>query len=691
MAIPIFTLHLNHHILPGRVSIGNYNGSDFCLTAATTSDKVIIHNPRKKGNQISLLNVNQAVNAICAGRLNEEDDKDILLIGTASNILAYHVENNCDIFYKDVADGVNTITIGHLGSLGIPLALVGGNCSIQGFDWQGNDPFWTVTGDNVRSLALVDFDHDGQNELVVGSDDFELRIFKEDAIVSELTETEAITALVGFQNHKFGYALANGTVGVYEKLQRAWRVKSKSNAESLASYDIDGDGVEELITGWSNGKVDARNSRTGEVVFRDVLNQPIAGLLRGDYTQSGHPQILACSTGGEVRGYDHTSINKEGSVQSDAVRELFSRKQTLLLELKNYSGEGGQNGIPANTQLLTEIAVSTGTKETPMGHIQVLLSTNNETVIRAVTVFAEGIFEGETLVIHPRSDQVKSTVCVPLVPPKDTALDIHIRVFVGQSHSSEQFHVFELTRQLPCFSMYTIVKVSPTPAPPSSYVTFKLNERIQRVEMWLNQNFLLPEEISSNGGESEWIVTMRCLRDNSVLQLSIKKGTVVVATEHMGVAVDIVQSLATYLNLDSLKTIAEFPAVFSQIAECLNRVADIQQNATKMAAGVADSSSIIRSLIVQAEDLRLLQQMKDMRDCYNDLQQINEELVHTYAVRVANHELLLETLRSINVIIQQAARLRVGKHKNDVITHCRSAMSNNNISALIKVIKTGEP
>lgn len=53
-----------------------------------------------------------------------------------------------------------------------------------------------------------------------------------------------------------------------------------------------------------------------------------------------------------VRGYDHTSINKEGSVQSDAVRELFSRKQTLLLELKNYSGEGGQNGIPVSVSHL---------------------------------------------------------------------------------------------------------------------------------------------------------------------------------------------------------------------------------------------------------------------------------------------------------------------------------------------------
>jgi Bardet-Biedl syndrome 2 protein len=46
-----------------------------------------------------------------------------------------------------------------------PLAVIGGNCSIQGFDYQGNDPFWTVTGDNVCSLALVDFDADGENEV----------------------------------------------------------------------------------------------------------------------------------------------------------------------------------------------------------------------------------------------------------------------------------------------------------------------------------------------------------------------------------------------------------------------------------------------------------------------------------------------------------------------------------------------
>ncbi|XP_039287942.1 Bardet-Biedl syndrome 2 protein homolog [Nilaparvata lugens] len=199
MAIPVFTLHLNYQVLPGRITIGKYDGSHCCLTAATTGDKVLIHSPHKRDKEFSLLNINQNITALCAGRLNPDEEKDILVVGTKGSLLAYHVENNSDIFYRQVPDGVNAITIGRLGLLENPLALVGGNCSIQGFDAKGNDPFWTVTGDNVRSLALLDVDGDGENELVVGSDDFELRIFKEDAIMAELTETEAITALAAFE------------------------------------------------------------------------------------------------------------------------------------------------------------------------------------------------------------------------------------------------------------------------------------------------------------------------------------------------------------------------------------------------------------------------------------------------------------------------------------------------------------
>lgn len=40
------------------------------------------------------------------------------------------------------------------------------------------------------SLTLIDFNDDNKNELVVGSEDFDIRVFKEDEIMAELTETE---------------------------------------------------------------------------------------------------------------------------------------------------------------------------------------------------------------------------------------------------------------------------------------------------------------------------------------------------------------------------------------------------------------------------------------------------------------------------------------------------------------------
>ncbi len=53
-------------------------------------------------SDVSLLNINQHVNAVCTGSL-DESDRDILFVGTRTNLLAYDVENNSDLFYKDVS------------------------------------------------------------------------------------------------------------------------------------------------------------------------------------------------------------------------------------------------------------------------------------------------------------------------------------------------------------------------------------------------------------------------------------------------------------------------------------------------------------------------------------------------------------------------------------------------------------
>lgn len=39
-----------------------------------------------------------------------------------------------------------------------------------------------MTGDNVCSLALSDFNSDGKNELLVGSEDYDIRVFQDDEL-----------------------------------------------------------------------------------------------------------------------------------------------------------------------------------------------------------------------------------------------------------------------------------------------------------------------------------------------------------------------------------------------------------------------------------------------------------------------------------------------------------------------------
>ena len=47
-----------------------------------------------------------------------------------------------------------------------------------------------VTGDNVMSLAFVDFNLDGNMELVVGSEDYDLRVFRGDELLGEISEVD---------------------------------------------------------------------------------------------------------------------------------------------------------------------------------------------------------------------------------------------------------------------------------------------------------------------------------------------------------------------------------------------------------------------------------------------------------------------------------------------------------------------
>lgn len=92
--------------------------------------------------------------------------------------------------------------------------------------------------------------------------------------------------------------------------------------------------------------------------------------------------------------------------------------------------------IPANTQLQTSLLVNPGSEQV-QPHVELSISTTNETIIRTVMIFAEGVFEGESHVVHPPQQSLKSSLQVPVFPPKDIPVDLHIKAFVGNKSRLE--------------------------------------------------------------------------------------------------------------------------------------------------------------------------------------------------------------------------------------------------------------
>ena len=203
----------------------------------------------------------------------------------------------------------------------------------------------------------------------------------------------------------------------------------------------------ELVIGWSNGRVEVRNVSSGEVIAKDSLDHAIAAIFRADFRLDGRMQVIVLSVQGELRGY----LKNLGVVRTDESRaqeqeqELIALQQSkieLQCELKNYEdnmrhmktgqmkqGEGQLIMIPTDTEVNCQWQVDVENKS-----VNLRVATNNKTIVRAVVIFADQLFPGESLFVGAKEQL--SELIVPLAPDKDIQTELYLKVSVGRNNSS---------------------------------------------------------------------------------------------------------------------------------------------------------------------------------------------------------------------------------------------------------------
>ncbi|XP_037037764.1 Bardet-Biedl syndrome 2 protein homolog [Bradysia coprophila] len=724
---PVFSFRLNQNIV-SQLKFGKYDGIHVCLTAATSSDKVIIHSPHKRigasNNRISwsetnydvaLLNFNQEITAIETGCLKENDSKEILVIGSPTHVLAYNVDDNIDLFYNDVKEGINTILIGMFNKFELPLVVLGCNDNIRCYDYTGKEVFWIVTNGNVNSLTLSDVNKDGRNELIAGTSSGSIMIYDGDALLMEFTENSAVKHICQVDKNSFlAYALIDGTIGVYRESIRLWRIKSKSKGTSLASFDLLGSGKNQLIVGWESGRIDMRDYGTGDILYKLNLNHPIISVGQADYRGNGANDLILCTTTGEVRGYERSKINLNTMKCSDQeeLLELLTQKKVLLAEISHYEcneklnrekqndyddkfvAPEGVGVIPSNTRL--QIAIYNNIEGDVEPNIEIKIITNNSTVIRAVLLFSEGIFESETFIAYPE-DRAVSRIIIPFKIPKDNCYDVNIKALVGHENS-QQFHVFELTRQLPKFSMYAIredflcaEKMSEIELDDTSFVEFRINERFQRICLWINQNFLLsndiePEALDDTGDIKLYMVS---LYDQSNILMRFYDGNQIkIVTPNIHLAGSFIQSLAKFMNMDNLQTQASYPQIEEEISTLFRKIDGLQISYQNLTLDMTQKKNLQKNLIVRIEDARLYNQ-DALLGLYADMQKLTEDLLNSHMIRQKNFEEIQKSLQGVNSILKAASKLRVGSFAINMMQHLKDAVKTKNIEAINKIIAHG--
>ncbi len=168
------------------------------------------------------------------------------------------------------------------------------------------------------------------------------------------------------------------------------------------------------------------------------------------------------------------------------------------------------------------------------------------------------------------------------------------------------------------------------------------------------------EEIKA-GTEGDLSVQFASLRqrDQEIHLDMSTDGSISLLCNNMDLCGDIIQSLAEYLSsLNDLPSTCDFPQELSTLETLLSKADELQSVRQRLSAEMADHSGLIRTLVVRAEDSRLMMDMKTMRKWYTQLYDINRDLIAGYKIRCQNHMELMETLKNVNQVIQKAGRLR---------------------------------
>ncbi len=111
-------------------------------------------------------------------------------------------------------------------------------------------------------------------------------------------------------------------------------------------------------------------------------------------------------------------------------------------------------------------------------------------------------------------------------------INLHIKVLVGTSFYGKDFQVFEFNKIIPKYCFYILLRddiLTQYKIYLKQGVSFKINERLDRLLLWLESNFNIPfkELATFKNNDNTYDIRFLSLRTDKVLQIFMQNNTVI--------------------------------------------------------------------------------------------------------------------------------------------------------------------
>jgi hypothetical protein len=669
---PVAQYETHENSMPYLTAVGNFTGNGHCFAAAFSATRVYCFDTTLAPDQSrSDIKIGQKITCIESVKYKQHDG---IVIGTDNSIRFFDLMTSTQVFCTLIDEGATAVVIGTDNNI-----YVGSNCAILGYNFAGDEVFWTVTGDVVTAMCQITWDN--QECFLAASDDLMIRCFLGQEAIRERRVKHRVVLLRPLGPNKYAIAFDNGSIALHTGVNKAWDLAAGGQVVGLQIIDYSGGGTRDIAFATAEGTVGVLDVSLGSPIISHNTGLILAGLHLIDLKDDDHLCLLAIGTHGSVRVFmPHRTegLGAEAKREFDlrhAQPSLIKEKARLLLReyelTRDLDDSGPVSGVaPGRGEVKGEFRLG---HRLDLGCVELKVGSIPPTPIQG-TIIECPTTSGGDFVIFETNEPAAPDQEIHFNFPDDVVGIMTVSSFVSGT-------CYSFTTQYQKFFGFKQTDSVRT----AGYAEFAFHPSLIN---FLGKSFIL----DTGPGDHAFRCCFKSLAGGECIDISSDRKKTKIGCDRVETASRIIQEYCDGAQIVELECRAHFPREIEQLLKAAEAAGETSDTQVVQKAEVAGLIANLKDWIVRIENAELIGQYQTLHQSVVECERLNEEIAREHVKRIGNRGVVSGAGgEKVNAISQKFAELRKGNARNTLLQLARKELQSRNFKNLAYLLEHGRP